>query len=190
MGISAMNEFSNFHWKWLFWVMRNAFWSRFFKMSNFVESNYFSFRSNWWFLSKNPPYLIFCWTKTSSRGIKRGVSNVLTTVYSREGKLFVSIKYRGLDIKYLRIEKFFKIQTFQHSEQDWDWSPPNVFGSQLCLHICCKRYCSNQYRLQTIPLVTDSECNITECNRFNATISKSTVWVQAILSASIQQNWR
>ena len=52
MRISVMHEFSNFHWKWPFWVMRNAFWSGFFKKSNFVERNYFSFRSNWWFLSK------------------------------------------------------------------------------------------------------------------------------------------
>ena len=82
----------------------------------------------------------FFWTKTSSSD-KKGVSNVLTTVYSREGKLFVSIKYRGLEIKYLRIEKFFKIEFFQHSEQDWNWRPPNVFGSQLCLHSSCKQYC-------------------------------------------------
>ena len=32
--------------------------------------------------------------------MKRGVPDVLTTVYSRAGELFVSIKYRGLDIKY------------------------------------------------------------------------------------------
>ena len=32
--------------------------------------------------------------------MKLGVSDVLTTVYSRADELFVSIKYRGLDIKY------------------------------------------------------------------------------------------
>ena len=64
------------------------------------------------------PLFDFLLNKKRVQGDKKGVSNVLTTVYSREGKLFVSIKYRGLDIKYLRIEKFFKIQAFQHSERD------------------------------------------------------------------------
>ena len=133
------------------------------------------FGQNWWFLSKIHPYLIFL-NKKRVLGDKKGVSNVLTTVYSREGKLFVSIKYRGHDIKYLRIEKFFKIEFFQHSEQDWNWCPPNVFGSQLCLHSSCK-----QYWLQPIPLVSNTACNqywllqnrmqSIQCNSSNASIT-------------------
>ena len=86
------------HEKWIFDEFSGGTWI-FGRNLNSVTPVLGQFLSNWYiFYTESLKICLF--EQKRVLGMKMGVSDVLTTVYSRAGELFVSIKYRGLDIKY------------------------------------------------------------------------------------------